>query len=224
VKRYRLLYSKGEEIAFLGHLDVTRALSRLLRRSGVSVAFSQGFSPRPLLSMGPALPVGAEGERELCDIFTEEVLSDTDFRQMQELATPGLILKTISEVKIDCPSLTALPFLSTWEMRGTFSRQPKEDLVRDILLEKHLFIKRQTPKASYEIDLRPYLIDIEVGCDWIKVDLLSTPNRGIRIDEILSLFSERGFPFRLSWLKRVELMIPAPPDILFPDDKTLKKE
>jgi hypothetical protein len=41
---------------------------RALRRSGLRVAWSEGYSPRPLLSFGHALPTGAESLAEYLDI------------------------------------------------------------------------------------------------------------------------------------------------------------
>ena len=44
---------------------------RALRRSGLPVAWSEGFSPRPLLSFGLALPTGAESLAEYLDVRLE---------------------------------------------------------------------------------------------------------------------------------------------------------
>ena len=41
---------------------------RALRRSGLPVAWSEGFSPRPLLSFGLALPTGGESLAEYLDV------------------------------------------------------------------------------------------------------------------------------------------------------------
>lgn len=49
-------------------MDLTRVFDRALRRSGIEVAFSEGFNPHPKIAFGPPLPVGVEGEREYVDI------------------------------------------------------------------------------------------------------------------------------------------------------------
>ena len=64
----RVEYTKLDAARFLGHLDFQRLFRLALRRAGVPMAYSQGFHPHPLLKFGPPLPVGVEGERELCDI------------------------------------------------------------------------------------------------------------------------------------------------------------
>ncbi len=66
--RLRVRYSKSGKVRFTSHRDVVRMWERALRRSGLPVAWSAGFSPRPLLSFGHALPTGAESAAEYLDI------------------------------------------------------------------------------------------------------------------------------------------------------------
>lgn len=65
---YRAEFAKDGDARFLGHLDFQRMLQMALRRSGLPVAYSQGFHPHPQLRFGPPLPVGVAGDRELLDI------------------------------------------------------------------------------------------------------------------------------------------------------------
>ena len=48
--RWRIRFSRGEELKYLSHLDLVRLWERGLRRAGVALAYSQGFSPHPHLS------------------------------------------------------------------------------------------------------------------------------------------------------------------------------
>ena len=45
MKKLFLSISKGEPLRFLGHLDLLRTMERAVIRSGVPVAFSEGFNP-----------------------------------------------------------------------------------------------------------------------------------------------------------------------------------
>ena len=44
--RLRLRYEKLGKVRFLSHRDVARVLERAVRRAGLPVAYSEGFSPR----------------------------------------------------------------------------------------------------------------------------------------------------------------------------------
>ena len=78
--RYRATFAKGEQVKYLSHLDLTRALPRAFRRAKIRLGYSQGFHPMPLIQYGPALGVGTVGENELIDFDSpEDALDETGF-------------------------------------------------------------------------------------------------------------------------------------------------
>jgi radical SAM-linked protein len=64
----RVRYDKRGKIRFLSHRDLARVWERALRRAGIRVAYSEGFSPRPRLSFGLALSTGYESLGEYLDV------------------------------------------------------------------------------------------------------------------------------------------------------------
>ena len=66
--KQRVRFTKLGKVRFLSHRDIARVWERALRRSGVRVAYSEGFSPRPRLSFGLALSTGYESLGEYLDI------------------------------------------------------------------------------------------------------------------------------------------------------------
>jgi len=66
--RVRLRFSKLGKVRFTSHRDVARIWERGLRRASLPVVYTQGFSPRPKLSFGLALPTGAESLGEYLDV------------------------------------------------------------------------------------------------------------------------------------------------------------
>lgn len=64
----RIRFAKLGKVRFTSHRDVARMWERALRRAGVAVAYSGGFSPHPLLSFGLALPTGCESTAEYVDV------------------------------------------------------------------------------------------------------------------------------------------------------------
>ena len=66
--KLRLRYAKLGKVRFTSHRDTARVWERALRRAGVPVATSAGFTPRPRVSFGLALPTGAESIAEYLDV------------------------------------------------------------------------------------------------------------------------------------------------------------
>ena len=66
--RLRVRFSKVGKIRFIGHRDVARVTERAVRKVGLPVTYSQGFSPRMKLSFGLALPTGYESDAEFVEL------------------------------------------------------------------------------------------------------------------------------------------------------------
>ena len=79
--RLRIRFSKLGKVRFVGHRDVARIMERSLRRCGIPVTYSEGFSPRLRMSFGLALPTCYESEAEYLDVplNPELVQDDTVF-------------------------------------------------------------------------------------------------------------------------------------------------
>ena len=48
--KLRIKFNKYGPVRFIGHLDVMRFFQKAIRRAGIDVAYSQGFSPHQIMS------------------------------------------------------------------------------------------------------------------------------------------------------------------------------
>src|SRR4030066_2266263 len=74
--RYRITFAKTEAMRFTGNLDLHRAGERTSRRAGRPLAYSEGFSPHPRLTLAAALPLGCVSENDLLDAWLASEGSD----------------------------------------------------------------------------------------------------------------------------------------------------
>jgi radical SAM-linked protein len=65
---WRVRYRKLGKVRFTSHRDTATHVERAVRRMGLQVAMSQGFTSRPRISFGLGLPTGAESLAEYFDI------------------------------------------------------------------------------------------------------------------------------------------------------------
>ena len=72
--RMALEFAKQDAAVFISHLDLQRAFSRAIRRSGASVKLSEGFNPHYVVSFASALALGIPSECECVEMqITGEV-------------------------------------------------------------------------------------------------------------------------------------------------------
>jgi radical SAM-linked protein len=66
--RIRFRFSKLGKVRWTSHRDVARMWERALRRTQLPIAVTAGFTPRPKVSFGLALPTGHESVAEYLDV------------------------------------------------------------------------------------------------------------------------------------------------------------
>lgn len=87
----RVCFTKLGKLKYISHLDLQRAIHRMLVRSGLPIAYSEGFNPHPRLNIALPLSIYQEGERELCDFrITEDVPCDVLVEKLRNVAFPGM--------------------------------------------------------------------------------------------------------------------------------------
>jgi radical SAM-linked protein len=98
VQRLRIRYAKRGPLRFTSHRDFARAFERAVRRAGLPIAFSQGFTPHPRISYASAAPTGAASEAEYLEIGLSSPVDPDQARVALDAAlSPGL---DILEVRI----------------------------------------------------------------------------------------------------------------------------
>jgi radical SAM-linked protein len=73
--KLRIRHTKLGKVRFTSHRDSARHWERAVRKAGIALAYSAGFTPRPRMSFGLALPTGGESLAEYLDI---ELASELD--------------------------------------------------------------------------------------------------------------------------------------------------
>jgi radical SAM-linked protein len=106
MQRLRLTFSRGEEIKYISHLDLMRCWERALRRAEVPLAYSEGFTPHPRISLAAPLPLGVTSEAELMDISLQKTLSPYSLIQsLRKQLPPGIDILEVQQIPLMTPSL-----------------------------------------------------------------------------------------------------------------------
>ena len=105
-QRLRVTFAKRGPLRWVGHLDMMRTWERTIRRAGLPLSYSKGFSPHAKIALAAPLPVGLEGSREMLDLWLDEDLTlDLVVQQLKAVMPPGLTVSEINEVDDSLPSM-----------------------------------------------------------------------------------------------------------------------
>ena len=225
LQRLRLTFARGEEIQYITHLDIMRLWVRALRRARVPLAYSQGFTPHPQLSLAAPLAVGVTSEGELMDIELEGRLATRYFlARVDEQLPTGVRLLGVEEVPPTWPSLQAAVRFA--EYRVTV--QTEEPLAA---LQKRLAVLLAAPSLPRQrlrgdqvrrYDLRPLIVDLrlerwDAGEAMLFLRLQTDERATGRPDEVLAALDLAEVP---RTIQRTRLLLAPPPPPLarqYPD-------
>jgi len=95
----RVRFTRGHEVKFISHLDLMKAFERALRRSGLPIAYSQGFNPHPQMVFGLPLSVGVVSVAEYADFELTGDINPIDFSNKLNVELPQGIKITAAKYK-----------------------------------------------------------------------------------------------------------------------------
>jgi radical SAM family uncharacterized protein/radical SAM-linked protein len=199
--RFRLRYTKGQELRFISHLELMRVWERALRRSGLPLAMSQGFRPHLRMSFGPPLPVGSTSIAEYFDLeFTRPPAADLE-ESLNELLPPGLSVTGWRPILYKTTSLMAAVDFATYRVRlhdsmiesSGASPEAFEDLLLEgisgVLGSTEVVIRRAGTEGVKEFDARPSIESLVPlpGARALDVGIRFTPRSQARPEELVKL-------------------------------------
>ncbi len=106
--RLRVTYTVNGPLRYISHLEQVRVWGRAMRRAGLPLAYTGGFTPRPRLQVALPLPVGFAAEAEWLDVWLEQPVGPDEFRRALAAALPeGLEIRAVEEVPLNAPALAS---------------------------------------------------------------------------------------------------------------------
>jgi radical SAM-linked protein len=163
MQRLRINFSRGEEVKFLSHLDLMRFWERALRRAGLTLAYSEGFSPHPRISIAAPLSVGVISNAELMDIFLDQWLSPEAFtNQISKQLPPGIVLLKVNAVGLNEPSLQSRVRFAEYQV-GLETPMNTENItsaLQTLLAQKEIPWHHYRDTGARHYDIRALINDI----------------------------------------------------------------
>ena len=160
--RVRIRFSKRGKLRWISHRDVARVWERALRRAGVPVAYSGGFSPRPRLSFGLALPTGAESLAEYLDADLEADQGEAAPSAAHLTSALPSGMEAVGTAVLDPSdlSLQHAVVACDWEIGvGDGTLAPA---VQRFLDSPSVVVTRERKGHQVTDDIRPSVLDLEV--------------------------------------------------------------
>lgn len=193
--KVRIKFRKYGPVRFIGHLDVMRFFQKAIRRAGIDVAYTTGFSPHQVMSFAAPLGVGLESNGEYMDIEIARMSCEEIVRRLNQVSVPGIEVVSAVVLPQKAGNAMASVAAASYTVRFREGRGPgfaMAPAIEDLLAEERILMTKKTKKGQREVDLKPgiYRLEWKENALYIMLDASSAGN--IKPSQVVAaLFSLR---------------------------------
>ena len=193
--KYRFKMEKGEEIKFIGHLDLLVAFQRVLKRADIPIDYSKGFNPHQLVSFASPLGLGLTSKAEYGDFQLKEDLDAEEVRERINKNMPdGLYISKLVKLKEGVKNTMTSLERADYEIYFPDYITP-DDIKENLdafLSQKEIVVMKKTKKSTKEADIREDIFSAEDishdGKAAIKIYVSSGSTRNLKCDTFAEAF------------------------------------
>lgn len=163
--KLRVKFRKYGPVRFIGHLDVMRFFQKAIRRAGLDIAYTGGFSPHQIMTFATPLGVGLESNGEYMDIEVHSLKSSQDaVDRLNGASVYGIEILSARVLPEDAGNAMASVAAASYTVRFREGRAPKTDIAQSLpgfLAKENIPFTKETKKGIRELDLRPGIYEMK---------------------------------------------------------------
>lgn len=190
--RAMIRFGKQPRLRFISHLDLQRFFQRALNRTGLPIAWTQGFNPHPILSFGSALALGWTSEYEILDVKLSAPMGRKRTEEAMRAALPvDLPVLEVRMVDDRHPAPMAMVRASDYEI--TLSGETAAatlDAAEEFLRRESVMAMRKTKSGEREVDIRPMALSLKHEGDVLSARLMLTEKDTLKPDLLVRALAE----------------------------------
>ena len=159
----RLLFEKTGNAIWISHLDLMRLFQRAFKRAGLPLTHTQGFNPRPSVSIAMPLSVGVESICELLDfdLDGDAVACNEIHNQLNQTLVEGVRVLQVYENGKKIRDLSFLHCQVTLEYDSGIPVNAKTAL-NELFSSESLIVPKKSKNGVQDQDIIPMLKSLEL--------------------------------------------------------------
>ena len=160
----RLLFEKKGSAVWISHLDLMRLFQRAFNRAELQLTHTQGFNPRPSVSIALPLSVGVESQCELLDFHLEgaSVPNEQILTRLNEALVEGVRVLSVYDDGQKIKNLAYLDCKLTLEYDHGVP-QGAENAIASLFGRSQLVVEKKSKNGTTEQNIIPMLRFLHVN-------------------------------------------------------------
>lgn len=196
--KVRVKFRKYGVMKFIGHLDVMRYFQKAIRRAGIPIVYSGGFSPHQIMSFAAPLGVGLESNGEYVDIEVcgeeapELLMSCGQIKDcLQAAMAEGVEIVSVRRLPDTAGNAMASVKAAQYTVRFREGYEPKFDWKSQLEMfyqKLTIPVTKQTKKSVKELNLKPSIYELSVKGDAIVMTVDAGSAGNIKPELVIEAF------------------------------------
>ncbi len=190
--RAMIRFGKQPRLRFISHLDLQRFFQRAVNRTGLPIAWSQGFNPHPVMSFGSALALGWTSEYEIIDIKLSAPMGRKRTEDAIRAALPE-DLPVIEVRMVDDRHAAPMALVKMADYRVDLEGESAQAVLEQIpafMARETVTAMKKTKSGEKEINARPMVIELTPDDTGFNARLMLTERESIKPDLLVALLAE----------------------------------
>lgn len=197
--KIRIKFSKSGALKFIGHLDIMRYFQKAMRRAEIEIKYSSGMSPHQIMSFALPLGLGVESIGEYLDIEVEDhvtLSSEEAIKRLNAVMVPNI--KILQYRRLEDATQNAMSSVSAAAYVIRFdslclSENEIKQKWNEYMQQEEIFVLKKTKKSEKQIDIKPYIYELDYNCDYGQLKLCLSAGSVVNIKPQLVIQSWYAF-------------------------------
>jgi len=178
VLKVRVKFAKLDSMKFIGHLDMMRYFQKAVRRAGLDVAYSSGYSPHMIMSFASPLGVGTTSSAEYFDMELQSVTSSKDMvERFNKTMADGCRVLSVRQIP-DVKASKGMSLVAATDYYVSFREglAPKGDwvtILKEFYEQTEIIVHKKTKRSEADVDIKPFVYQLDVKNDRIFIQVAS---------------------------------------------------
>lgn len=172
----RALFEKTGNAVWISHLDLMRLFQRAFKRACLPLTHTQGYNPRPSVSIALPLSVGVESVCELLDfdLDGERVSCEEICRRLNESLVDGVSVRKVYENGAKIKNLALLRSVLTLEYDAGVPAGVA-DAIHQMLTQPSLCVEKKSKNGNVDQDIIPMIrsFNVTTGEREVSIEVLA---------------------------------------------------
>lgn len=200
--RLLIRFGKKSRLRFISHLDLQRFFQRALNRTGLPIAYSQGFNPHAVMAFSSALALGWTSEYEVLDIKLASPVEVEAAQSAMAAALPAdLPVLEARLIEDNHPAMMPLVRFSDYSIENSGVTASVLDA---FLSSETVPAIRKTKSGEREIDIRPLADEVRLDGETLYARLMLTEKDTLKPDLLIATLA--GEPREDARIHRLSLL------------------